>query len=45
MSKSYGNIIPLLENEKNREQMHGILQGKGYELFNAIYCLSKEETI
>ena len=35
----------LLENEKNREQMHGILKGKGYELFNAIYCLSKKETI
>tara|TARA_B100001094_G_scaffold332419_1_gene404379 strand:+ start:1231 stop:2331 length:1101 start_codon:yes stop_codon:yes gene_type:complete len=36
----------LLENEKNREQMHGILQGKHYRLFSSIYCLTKEgETI
>jgi len=36
---SYPFPYVLLENEKNREQMHGILEGKGYRLFNSIYCL------
>jgi hypothetical protein len=42
---SYKFPYILLENEKNREQMHGILNEKGYQLFGAIYCLSEKETI
>ena len=35
----------LIENEKNREQMHSILTSKGYSRFQNVYLkIPKEET-